>query len=556
MERRLSSNLPVALLIVATVAAAALILVLVEDLTYFGDTWSTLMRRREFTADALLDPHNEHIVVFPVLITQVILRIFGMTSAMPEFVALVIALSIAAGLLFVYVKRRVGPWLALFAAVLVLFLGPAWEVLLWTFEIGYVGSVLFGLAMLLALEREDRRGDLAACAFLALSLGFSSLGIPFAVAALVALALGPRQGWLPRAYVFAIPVALFAVWYLGWGHEADSHLSLRNVLVSPRFVAEQLAYGVGALFGLGPNPTDGGTDPVWGRAIVVAIVVAIGVYAYRRFREPGFYPGLWPVAAAAATNWFLTAFNAFPGRDPGASRYQYASVVFIVMILANLLREFRFGTRAVIAAAAVTVFALGPNLVLLKDGRDGFFLPHAILTKADTAAIEIARETVAADFALTPEVAGTPTLIDINAASYLSAVDRYGSPAYTETELASAPESGRRQADIVLSQALPLSTVTRLGDFRAVASECTELASGGENREVALGAGTHTIEVAPGGQAELALRRFAADEYPVPITSVPGDSVTELVIPADTSPRRWHLSADAEQLVRVCRRSR
>jgi len=552
MERILAKA-PQVLLALAMVAAAALILTLAADLTYFGDTWSTLMHRRDFSADALLDPHNEHIVLFPVLISQLVLRVFGMTSAMPEFVVLVIGLLAVAALVFVYVKRRVGPWLALFAAVLVLFLGPAWEVLLWPFEINYVGSLLFGLAMLLALEREDRRGDLGACAFLALALGFSGLGLTFVVAAFVAVALGPRQRWLSRAYVFAIPAALFAVWYLGWGHEAETHVSLRNVLASPRFVAEQLAYGVGALFGLGPNPTNGEGDAVWGRAIVVAIVLGIGVYAYRRYRRPGFYLGLWPVAAAAATGWFLTAFNAIPGRDPSASRYQYASVIFIILILANLLREVRFGTRAVVVAGCLTVFALGPNLILLKDGKDGFFYPHTVLTRSDTAAIEIARETVSPDFALTPEVAGTPTLIDINAGSYLSAVEEHGSPAYTEAELLAAPESGRRQADVVLSQALPLATVTGLGGFRASAGPgCKALAAGGGKPEVELGPGSHLIEVAPGGRAELSLRRFAVAEHPVPITAVPGDSVTELTVPADASPRPWYLEADAAQPVRVC----
>ena len=61
-------------------------------------------------------------------------------------------------------------------AALLLFLGPAWSDLLWPFELAFVGSVLFGLAMLLALDRDDARGDVAACAFLAISLGFSSLG--------------------------------------------------------------------------------------------------------------------------------------------------------------------------------------------------------------------------------------------------------------------------------------------------------------------------------------------------------------------------------------------
>ena len=88
-------------------------------------------------------------------------------------------------------ERRVGSWLALYAAVLVLFLGPAFEVLLWPFEITFVGPILFGLATLLALEREDRAGDLAGCIFLTLALGFSSLGVPFIVGAAVAVFIGP-----------------------------------------------------------------------------------------------------------------------------------------------------------------------------------------------------------------------------------------------------------------------------------------------------------------------------------------------------------------------------
>ena len=452
---RMTRNAPVLLLAVALAGAAILILALSTHLTFFGDTWEFLMNRRDLTVDAVFKPHNEHIVVIPVLIEQALLRLFGMTGATPEFVVLTLGMLGVAGLLYIYIQRRVGSWLALFAAGLLLFLGPAFEVLLWPFEIGFVGSMLFGLAMLLALERDDRRGDVAACVFLALSFGFSSLGIPFAVAALVAVLQGPRESWRRRAFLVAIPVAFYALWYIGWGHEAVSHLSLRNVLASPRFVAEAMALALGSVFGLGTNPVGGATDPVWGRALLIALVV---VFGYRQWRRPGFPPTLWPVAAAAATNWFLTAFNEFPGREPAASRYQYAGGIFILLILANLLRDVRFSWRSTIAAAAITVAAIGPNLVVLKDGRD-FFEQQSVLTRSDTAAIEIARHTVNPEFALSPEVAGTGSLIDISAARYLQAVDEYGSPAYSTGELASAPQEGRRQADIVLSQALPISTV-------------------------------------------------------------------------------------------------
>jgi hypothetical protein len=551
---RITRNPPAALLGAALAVAGAMTLVLTSEMTFLQDTWDFLINRRDITVDALLQPHNEHIVLFPVLIEQLLLRLFGMTTATPEYVLLTIFLLVTASLLYVYVKRRVGPWLALFAAILILCLGPAWEALLWPFEITFVGSILFGLAMLLALEREDRRGDIAACVFLTLSLGFSGLGIPFIAAAVVAILQGRRQSRLGRAYIVAIPVALYAAWYLGWGHDAETHLSLRNVLASPRFVADSIAVAVGAMFGLDATAVGGVVDQSWGRAILVALVAVLG---YRQLRKPGFFPGLWPVAAAAAANWFLTAFNAFPGRDPTSSRYQYAGAIFILMILANLFRGVRVSRRALIVAGVVTVAAVGPNLVALKDGRD-LLKQQSVFTRADEGAIEISRRTVDPEFQLTAEVAGTPSLVNVFAGEYLKAVDEYGSPAYTPAELASAPEEGRRQADIVLSKALPISTVTRPGNQEVGISRdrrCVTLRGGEASRflEVPLAPGLTTIRLGPGPHAEFALRRFTADEFPVVLEGAPGNTLTLLRIPADTSRRPWFLHVEADQPARVCR---
>ena len=150
---RARQNAPELLLGAAIFGAVILILALSAHLTFFADSWEVLMIRRNPTADALLQPHNEHLILAPVLISEVLLRIFGMTSAAPEFVALALFLVATALLVHVYVERRIGRWPALVAAALVLFLGPAYEVLLWPFEISYVGSMLFGLLALLAGER-------------------------------------------------------------------------------------------------------------------------------------------------------------------------------------------------------------------------------------------------------------------------------------------------------------------------------------------------------------------------------------------------------------------
>lgn len=525
---------------------------LTKDLTFLQDTWDLLINRRDPSVDSLLEPHNEHIIVIPAALEQLLIRVFGMSDAMPEYVIQTLVLAAAAALLYVYMRRRVGDWLALIGAVLVLFLGPAWEVLLWPFELGFAGSVLFGLAMLLALDRDDRRGDLAAAIFLLVSFGFSSVAIPFAAAAAVDVFQKRRaRGW-GRAWLFAVPLGVYALWYLGWGSDAETHLSLRNVLTSPRFVADSAAAAVGNLAGLSDTPLNGPADPTWGRPLLIALVVALA-YAFLRGRP--IPAGFWPIAAAAATNWFLTAFNASEGRAPVSSRYQYMGAILVLLLLANLLRGVRPGRRVLAVVGAFAAIALAANMMYLRDGRDVLMI-QSVFTQSDLAAIEIAERTVDPGFWLNSEIAGTTTLVNVQADKYLEAVDDYGSPAYTPAELAAAPEYGRRQADIILSQALPLSTVTGLGAYQARAGgeNCVRLTAESADREVPLSPGPTRVELAPGPPAEFSLRRFATGEYPVPTEGAPGDSVTVVRVPRDAAPEYpWYLRVEAEQTARVCR---
>ena len=542
---RLSRNAPALLLAAAAIATVVFTLVVGSHASFYADTWDTLMNRRDPSVDAWLQPHNEHWVMFPVIITQICLRLFGMTSTLPEYVVLSAFLVAAAVLLYVYVKRRLGPWFGLYAAVLLLFLGPAFEVLLWPFEISFCGPIVCGLAMLLALEREDRRGDVAACVLLTLSLGFSSLGVPFIVGAAVAILIGPRSTWRSRAFVVVIPALVFAAWYLGWGHDAESHASLRNALAAPRYVAEALAISLGSLVGLGASPEGPTIDPTWGRALFVAIAVAIGWLLYHR---PRVSPGLWPILAVAGANWILAALNSFAGREPTASRYQYAGAVFLLMILANLAPGWRPRRWQLIAGAVVTVLAIGPNLVVLKSGGN-FIRDQAVLTRSDTAALEIARRTVDPAVQLNPEIAGTPTLVNVFAGLYFEAVDEYGSPAYSIAELAAAPESGRRQADVVLASALPVTSETRAGRAGKPSAGCVSIASGAPEVEVVDGS---RVETGPGGVASLALRRFAQSEYPVELPILNGDSTMILRIPPDHAQEPWFVDVEAPGEARVC----
>jgi hypothetical protein len=545
-------NAPVVLLGAALLAAAVLLLALERNLTFFQDTWAFLMHRRAFTADALLEPHNEHIVLIPVAIEMSLVAVFGMSSAAPEQVAMTLVLLAAATLLFVYARRRVGPWPALFAAVLLLFVGPAWQVLLWPFEIGFAGSLLFGIAMLLALDRDDRRGDAWACLFLVLSIGFSSLGVAFVAGAAVDVLQRRRTRGLGRAWVAAVPLLLYAAWWVGWGHTAESHLSLDNVLSSPRYVFEGFASSLDSILGLSTISVEGIGEPLWGRPILVVLIVLIG-YRLARGARPS--PRLWPLATAAAVFWLLAAFNFIPSREAYSSRYQYVGAAFVLLIAAELLRGVRPRRRALVVAGAVTVLAVASNLVPLREGKD-WLREQTVLTRSDLGAIEIASRSAEPTLVLTPEVAGTASLIDVEVGNFLSIARNDGSPAYTPGALASAPTEGRRQADLLLAAALPLHTRTLIGTSSSPADSCPELAAAGEPLplEVPLRPGATRIEVAPGAPASLGLRRFASGEYPVVPEAAPGGSTTVLRIPSDAAPQPWYLHVEAAQAVRLCRR--
>jgi hypothetical protein len=540
-------NAPTATLAAILLAAAALLLYLGRKLTFIQDSWYFLLDRPGTSADAFLKPHNEHIVAIPVAIEKLLVEVFGMSSALPERVVLTAMLLATAVLVYVYVRRRIGEWPALIAATLLLFLGPSWSVLLWPFEIVIVGSVLTGLAALLLLERDDRRGDLWACLMLALAVGFSAIGVSFAVAAAADVLVRRRQRGLGRAWIPLVPLLLFGAWYLGWGNEAESHLSLDNVLHSPVYLLEGVANSIASLLGLSTIDVNDVGEPEWGRPLLIAAIVLV---AWAQTKRPGFSPRLWPVAAAAASYWLLAGFNYMAGRDAVAGRYGYAGAVFVLLIAAELLRGVRFSRNALLVAGAVTAIAVASNLVAFRAGQR-WLEDVSVLSRADTAAIEIAERTVPREFTLTPDIAGTASLLAVEAGQYLDAVDEHGSPAYSLDELAAAPARGRRQADIVLGQALPLSTETLPGAYRDTGADgCLEVST----EEVELGPGTARIEVPPGPPAEISLRRFAdAGEYPVHTGGAAGGDALLLRIPADRATQQpWFLHVEAGQGARVC----
>jgi hypothetical protein len=540
-------KLPQALFAAGLAGAGALLLIWLGDLTFWRDEWGFLLERRGFDADVFLEPHYEHIAILHIAAYKALLAGFGMDSALPFQVAATLTFLLSVVLLFVYVNRRVGPWAALAATLPILVLGPAWDDLLWPFQLGFFASMSAGLGALLALERNDLRGDLAACALLVVAATFSSLGVPFVAGAAVYVAWD-RDRWR-RAYVPLVAAAVYAAWWLGWGHTAPSYVSVHNLATSISYVADGFASSISSLFGLsGRRDENLVTGLDWGRTLLLA---AIAVGAWRLVRVGRLGRSLAVVLVIAVVFWTLAGLNASIFREPTSGRYQYMGAIFIVLIAAELWRGARPGRPALLALFAVAVIAAASNLSALRDAHISL-VGFGERQPAALAAIELTRDSVDPQFELTEQNSGVDYLGFIRAESYLSAADEYGSPAYTEAELAAASEQARASADQVFAAALELELERGEPTVPILACAIARAQSSGEPATAELPPGGAIVQAPRAGAVEVRVRRYAERHFPVELGRVEAGTSATLAISADRSDKPWQVELRGPGRLKLC----
>jgi uncharacterized membrane protein len=551
---------PTILFAIALLASGVLLSVWQAHLTFSIDDWDLLLHRRGFNAHVFLEPHVRHIIIGPAITYKAIQATFGMDSLLPYAVASISMFLASAVVLFIYLRRRVGEWLALAGVLPILFMGSAYEDLLSPFQLCYFGSMAFGIGALLALERRDPRGDAIACGLLIVSTAYSEIGLAFAVGAAVAIALD--RGPLQRGYVVAGPLLFYAAWYVGF-ETGNSDLSFHGVATSPSYVLDGLAGTLRSLLGFG-NPLGiaaaSGLD--LGRALLAGLVAAAAIWVPSRGRISSW---LLVIGAIVLTFWFLTAANAGLYRPVTAARYQYVGAVFLLLLAAECARGIRPRPGVVAGALAISALATLSNFSALQQS---YVVYHRLAQteRAAFAGLEIAAPRVDPGLLLDPQNSDTEFFNQLDAGPYLSAVSKFGSPAYTESDLAGAPDAARIAADKVLAAAVPISltptstgTAPSGGAPRVVSAPGSAISTRGSCLTIrptrgavailSLPPGGAAVRISPNLSAALALRRFASS------FSINGGRVsgaTRLNIPTDLSRRPWELRLTPTGPVTVC----
>ena len=527
----------------------------IDELFYYGRTVNAngqLIHYAPFDPGYLAAPFNGHLPLGGRFVYELVFATIG--AHYTVFVLInIAALWAVAALVFELARRRVGNAAALAPCIVLLFLGFAREQLLWPLDFNTAASLAAGLGAVLAIEREDRRGDLLACLFLLVSIAMIELGLAFALGIALWLAISrsrPRAvldtAWLRevlrRAWIVAIPVVLYAAWYIWARKFGQSETHSGNAHLLPETFMHGAAAAIGSL--TGTNPIVAGTyvgSVTWfGRALAVAAGVALLVRLWGRQLPRT----IWVWLLVLGVYWGLLAIAARPAEG---SRYILVAAVLIVLIAADSVRR-RLPGPAAVALLVLAAVALPANIVQLTKDRGNDTLHHdPPVSGTEFAMLELARRHVDPEYVVTtdPRVAEVDggLFIGIPAGAYLDAASHNGSIARSLDEVRASDETLRQIADASLIGALGVSAEP--APAPPASARCRTIA-------VAPSAESTTFEVSPGGtllrptdnaKTGLWLARFA-DPPGIGVDYMPAGRWTALTVPSDEAPDPWRATVD------------
>jgi hypothetical protein len=536
-----------AILGAAMAVAAGLILYLNRGTTFNPDELDWVFFTPNLSASDVLEPHNGNLIATTRLAYKAILETFG-ADYLPFRLLGVVAVLLAGALFYALARRRIGALPALAPTLVLLFFGSAGGYVVAPIGFTALFSIAAGLAALLSLERGDRRGDIAACALIALSLATFTIGLAFLVGVGISIVLSRDRR--RRAWIFLVPLALYAAWWLwalGSPGSSESEVTISNGLLFPNYAADALAAATAGLAGLDFDFTgeasEVGGELGWGPILAVAAVAALAL----RIRRGNVPPSLWASLGIVLSFWALGSFALSELRVPSSDRYAYMGAVGVLLVATDAARGIRFSRLGLAALFAACAISLATNFASLRDAGNSYRNDYSIPTRAQFTVLELARAHVDPDFT---GVRALNVFAEVAPAErYFEVLDRYGPIGLSLPELESQSESVRQGADQVLASALEL----RLEPTSArPAGNCQRAVSAELGAPVIfeLPAEGATFSSTGGASATVRLGRFGAPS--VEMGGLPPGAAAKLRIPPDSSPKPWAAVVTGASSVEMC----
>lgn len=325
---------------------------------FFGDEWDFISFRgitgtHKF---GLWTPHNEHWSTIPILLWRAIFHFVGIGSYWPYMFLLFGAHLLCMHFVWQILRRMPGvsPPLAIAGALVMGLFGAGWEDLLWAFQIGFVGSLAFGLGLVAAIDRTGSRRRVIGVAIGAV-LSLMMSGISVVMVGVVGLTAFAKWGWRKALVVSAPAGVVYLAWFERYAKpsleaQEQLHGTISDV---PRYVVG----GVGGTLGLALNHQS------WGSALLVLLALVTAWKCRRWFREA---PEVLALAIGAVALYAVISQGRGALLQPATPRYLYISggllIPAVVVALGQAAQGWRV-TRNVVVIAMVGVALTGAQML-------------------------------------------------------------------------------------------------------------------------------------------------------------------------------------------------
>lgn len=298
---------------------------------FLGDDFAILTNRYFAAADgdwsqALLLPHNDHLVALPVFVFIGLGNLVGLDNHLVYmFPAIFMHIAILFAVAIILKKRCTSTLTALSAVCCVAFMSAGYEVLMMATNMAHVAPIFLGLYQLILIDHD---GDISKRDIVASALGVIAVlcaGTSIPLIAMIALFLVLQRQFKRAVLIAAPPAMLWLMWFLKYGTlnhgvKGDTQFTTFNKTAQ---IAQYVIKGMqGSLEAI---------SHVSGSSTLLIILCFLGLYKKSIMSKAILMP--FCMAVGSVMFYFITGFSRVTFGEPVSSRYVYLGAIFIIPLV-------------------------------------------------------------------------------------------------------------------------------------------------------------------------------------------------------------------------------